>query len=175
MTVATKPSAVSRSVTSWKYTSRSLVSRTRAAATMATRVLPEPPRPVRVTSRLSGSSRCGQDGRPARPPERRGAGHRQLSDGTGHRLVREGGVASRVLAQDRGLEALQRLAGLDTELAGQAGPRVGVHLERLLRPVVPVQRGHQLAPQPFAGGVLADGFSQLGDRLAVPPSASASS
>ena len=100
--------------------------------------------------------------------ECRGAGNWQLSDRAGHRLVREARVASGVLAQDRGLEALQHLAGLDAELAGEAGSRVGVHLERFFGPVVLVQRGHQLAPQPFTGGVLADCLSQLVDRLGVP-------
>ena len=88
-------------------TSRSLVSRSRAAATMATRVLPEPPRPVRVTSRLSGSWRV----RTSRvdqlvPSERRGAGHRQLSDRAGHRLVARGrgsraGSSRRIAASRR--------------------------------------------------------------------------
>ena len=108
--------------------------RTRIAATIADRVLPLPPRPVRVTSRVSGSCRvlgkprpgrrdrtsvCAGSAaarRPAAPPARRDRSRR----------------AGRLVAQDGGLDPLQRLAGLDAELSGEHGPRLGVDLERFL-------------------------------------------
>ena len=94
--------------------------------------------------------------------------HGQARRFAGHRLVRELGVAApRVVLEDRGLDALERLAGLDAELVGQDGARLGVHLEGLLAAVLDVQGRHQLRPQPFAGRVLGGGGAQLLDRLRV--------
>ena len=102
-------------------------------------------------------------------PEGRRARHGQPGRLAGHRLVGEGRVpAAGVVAQDGGLDAPQRLTGLDAELVGQGGARVGVHLEGLLAAVVEVQGRHQLPPQPLADGVLAHGVAQLVDDLALP-------
>jgi hypothetical protein len=99
---------------------------------------------------------------------RRSARHRQPRGRAGHRVVAELGIAGRVLEEDRGLDALEGLAGLDAELVGHHGPRVGVRLECLLAAVLAVQRRHQLAPEPLARGVLAGGGAQLVDGLRRP-------
>ena len=168
-TAATTSSAVSRSVTSWKCTSRPASSRRRVAATVAVRVLPLPPSPVRVTSLVSGSVQALHDAvDQVVATVRRGARHRQPRGRAGHRVVAEVGVASGVLEEDRGLDALEGLARLDAELVGHHGARLGVRLQRLLGAVLAVQRRHQLPPVPLAGRMLAGGGAQLLDRLRRP-------
>ena len=65
----------------------------------------------------------------------RGTGSRAASRGTAW-SARAGSRRPASHAQDRRLEALEGLAGLDAELVGQGGPRVGVHLEGLVAPVL---------------------------------------
>ena len=126
------------------------------AVNVATRDLPLPPMPVRVTRRTSGLLRSaetsptqlvapvrrrGQD-RDPRPPPRL---HPSASPATSPR--------ARVGAQDSRLQLLERLAGLDAELVRQGRPRLGVDRDRLVAPTAAVERAHQQPPEPLAGGV----------------------
>ncbi len=100
--------------------------------------------------RRSGGVRCprGAGGRDGRRPVDRGAGE--------------------VLAEDRGVQGLQLLPGVDAQFAGEpvAGPRV--HGEGVRLPAEPVLRRHHLAREPFAPRVGARLGVQLGHRLQVP-------
>ena len=66
------------------------------------------------------------------------------------------------------MQPLQRLAGVDAELAGEqfADPPVGG--ERVGLPAAPVQRQHELAVQPLPQRVPGHQLLQLGDERVVP-------
>ena len=72
------------------------------------------------------------------------------------------------MGEHRGVSALQGLAGVDAELAGQqvAGPAVGG--QRVGLPAAPVQRQHQLAVQPLPQRMVPDQPVQLGGQRVMP-------
>ena len=71
------------------------------------------------------------------------------------------------MAQDRLLEALQRLTRLQAELLHQLRSRQPVGLERLRLAIGPVEREHQLAAQPLPQRVLADEPLELAHQVGV--------
>ncbi len=170
-TAATTSSAVSRSVTRWKCTSRPVPSRQVAAATVGD---------ARLAAAAETDQRDEAGVRVVQAPhdgvdqvvatEGRRPRDRQPSGFARHGLVRQGGVAAaRVTLEDRGLDPLERLARLDAQLVGHHRPRLGVHLEGLLAAVLDVEGRHQLSPEPLPGGVLGGGGAELLDGLGRPP------
>jgi hypothetical protein len=75
------------------------------------------------------------------------------------------GIEGRVLAEDRLLELAKSPGGLNSELVDQVTASVPVRLERLGLPVGPVERQHQLRPEPLAQGMLARERVELGHEL----------
>ena len=71
------------------------------------------------------------------------------------------------LAQDRAVERLQLGAGLDPELLDERPARVVIRRERLRLAAAPVEREHQLAPEPLAQGLGTDEHLDLRDELGV--------
>ena len=78
------------------------------------------------------------------------------------RLRERGEIQPRILGEDRALELAQPLARLDPQLVGQRAAGVAVGLQRVGLPVGPVEREHELRPQPLTVGV-------LGDQALEPP------
>ena len=76
-------------------------------------------------------------------------------------------VQRRVLHEDRPLELLQLDARLEPELVVEQRPRPPVHLEALRLPAAPVEREHQLRPEPLAERVLGGERLELGDEREV--------
>ena len=76
-------------------------------------------------------------------------------------------VERRVLGEHGGVQAPQRLPGIDAELAGEqvADPPVGG--QRVGLPPAPVQRQHELAVQPLPQGVPGGQLLQLGAERVV--------
>ena len=72
------------------------------------------------------------------------------------------------MGEHGGVQAAQRLAGVDAELAGEqvAGPAVGG--QRVGLAPATVQREHQLAVQPFSQRMVAHQSIQLGGERMVP-------
>ena len=70
-----------------------------------------------------------------------------------------------LMAQDRLLEALQLLAGLEAEVVVEEPAGASVRGERVGLAFRPIQREHQLPPQPFPVRVVADQRFQLVDQL----------
>ena len=109
-------------------------------------------------------------GRPARRFRRRGTiqdvGVGAVSFGRGGTVTVP--VQRRVLCEHRCVQAPQRLAGVDAELAGEqvADPPVGG--QRVGLPAAPVQRQHQLAVQPLPHRMLGGQLLQLGGQRVVP-------
>ena len=85
-------------------------------------------------------------------------------DLTGRRAIER-----RILPEDRPLELLKRRARLDPELVDEGTAGVLVSVQGLRLPVGPVQRRHQLAPEPLAEGVLGDVGLELRDEFVVAP------
>ena len=77
-------------------------------------------------------------------------------------------VQCRVVGEHGGVQALQRLAGIDAELPGEqvADPPVGG--QRVGLPAAPVQRQHELAVQPLPQRMPGDQLLQLGGQRVVP-------
>ena len=73
-----------------------------------------------------------------------------------------------VVGEDGGVQALQRLSGLDPELVGEqvADPPVGGQRVGLLP--APVQRQDELAVQPFPQRMVGDQLFQFGGERVVP-------
>ncbi len=72
-----------------------------------------------------------------------------------------------LMTQDRLLEALQLLAGLEAELLVEDPACASVRGERIGLAFRPIQGEHQLPPQPFAVRVLADQAFQLIDQRGI--------
>ena len=72
------------------------------------------------------------------------------------------------MAQDRALEFLQRRARFDAELPDEQPAAVPVARERVRLPAAPVEREHQLPPQPLAEGLRLDEGLEIGDEPLVP-------
>ena len=122
---------------------------------------PGAPGRVRLAAwRGSPGRRCGRRG------HRRGAGVRGVA--VGRDLAVTVPVQRRVLGQHGGVQASQRLAGVDAELAGQqvADPPVGG--QRVGLPPAPVQRQHQLAVQPLPHRMPGGQLLQLGGQRVMP-------
>ena len=106
----------------------------------------------------------------ARRSRRRGRGRdgnaRAVAVGRG--LTAIAPVERRVVGEDRCVQALQRLAGVDAEFAGEqfADPLVGG--ERVGLPAAAVQRQHELAVQPLPQRMPGGQLLQLGDERVVP-------
>ena len=73
----------------------------------------------------------------------------------------------RVVAEDRLLQPLQRLARIDAEVVDERPPRLGVCVERLGLPVGAVEGEHLLRAEPFAQRVLTHEQIQLAEGLFV--------
>ena len=86
-----------------------------------------------------------------------------------------GRVERWILHKDRLLEALQSLARVEAELVAQRRARFLHHGERVRLATGAVQGEHQQLAQPLAQRVVADERLQLGDRLAVRPTARSAS
>ena len=71
-------------------------------------------------------------------------------------LLDRGEIEPRILRQDRALELAQPLARLDPQVVGQRAACVAVGLQRVGLAVAPVQREHELRPEPLPIGVLGD-------------------
>ena len=93
---------------------------------------------------------------PTRRARRRGARRRRLR---GER---------RVLLQDPALELTQTLRGLDAELVVELLPERLVRVERLGLAARPVERQHQLLPQPLPQGVARGERVELGNEHRMP-------
>ena len=74
----------------------------------------------------------------------------------------------RVLLQDPALELTQMLRGLDAELVGELLPERLVRVERLGLAARPVERQHQLLPQPLPQGVARGERVELGNEHRMP-------
>ena len=116
----------------------------RPASSSASRVLPAPPTPVRVTSRERAQQRS----------ELRQLG--LAADEAGHRSGQVVPLDRRfrgrdLVAEDRLLEALELLARLEPDLLVQDRSRARVCGERVGLAVGAVEREHQLAPEGFPG------------------------
>ncbi len=110
-------------------------------------------REQRVDARLV---RDGDENRPLR----------DLADTGGCRRFE---IQRRVLPKDRLLQLLERRARIDPELVDEGPARVLVGVQGLRLPARPVQRRHQIPPQPFAERVLGDQRLQLPDQLVMAP------
>src|SRR5207244_2184623 len=84
------------------------------------------------------------------------------SRGSGRKL--EEGVVN----EDRLLQALQLLTGLESELFGEESSPAPIRRKGLRLPAAAVERKHQLGPQLLPQGVLRDKPLQLCDQLRVP-------
>ena len=91
---------------------------------------------------------------------------RDLPDTSGCRRF---DVQRRVLLKDRPLQLLERRARIDPELVDEGLARVLVGVQRLCLPAGPVQRRHQIPPEPLAERVLGDQCLELSDQLVVAP------
>ena len=78
-----------------------------------------------------------------------------------------GRVKPSILAQDRGLETLQRRRRLDPELVEQGTAAGAIGVERLALAARPVEGEHQLAPETLAVRVLRDQRANLRDQTVV--------
>ena len=137
-----------------------------AAAASASVVLPVPPGPVSVTSRVS-----------SRPSERRHRRQLELArptstgSGTGPavgsahaRRGREGGI----VLEDPALEGAELRRRLEPELVERRA-RVAVGVERVCLPAGAVQGEHQLAAEPLAMRMRGDERLELAHEGGVPP------
>ena len=116
------------------------------AASMASRVFPTPPTPVRLTRRCPREERAMSASSASRPTKLvSGAG--RLCRSSGGRCA---GTSWRRIAPS---SALQLLAGLDPELLVQRRPGPVVRGERVGLAVRAIQRQHQVLPQPLADRV----------------------
>ncbi len=73
----------------------------------------------------------------------------------------------RVVSQHGRLQALQLGSGFQPELLGQRDAPVLVDPQRVRLSPGPIQRHHQLGPQPLAQGMLGDQGVEFGDELCV--------
>ena len=78
-----------------------------------------------------------------------------------------GPLERRVLDEDRPLELLELDARLQSELVDEERASAAVDLESFRLPARPIQRKHQLRPEPLAVGVLLDERLELGDERRV--------
>ena len=145
------------------------------------------PHPVRVADRQPPGQLHGQAGlaRPTRPghgdqpllldqlgrlakllgpPDQAGQPLGQVVAGL---LAGGGRLQGRVLDQDGLLQPLQPRRRIDPQLLGQHRPGRLVHLQGVGLPPRPVQRQHQLAPQPLPGRMLGHQPLQLPDQPGV--------
>jgi hypothetical protein len=74
----------------------------------------------------------------------------------------------RLVAEDRGVQALEQRARLDAELLHEHGAARAVDLERLGLAARAVEREHQLAAKPLPQRMLPDERLELADELGVP-------
>src|SRR5581483_4680770 len=70
-----------------------------------------------------------------------------------------------VVREDRVLDPPELRAGLEAELVDVDPPGRPVRLERVCLPAAPVEREHQLAPEPLAERAFVDRVLELGDDL----------
>ena len=112
-----------------------------------------------------GGSRHGPRRHEDRPLRGRGARCRS----GGRRVVTAGRrrLEERILAQDCLLELLERWARVDPELLDEYAPGLLVRLQRLGLTPGPVERQHQLAPQPLPQRVLGHKRLHLADEIRV--------
>ena len=97
------------------------------------------------------------------------AGAAGVGGATGCRRRGHGGeLECRVLSEDRALESLERLAGVEAELVDEGGSRVLVRAERVGLAAGAVEREHQQPADVLAERMLAREHLQLGDGLRVP-------
>ena len=80
------------------------------------------------------------------------------------RRIGVGRLQPDLLPEDRRVQLLQLAARLDAELLDEHAACVLVGIERLGLPARPVQREHQLAPEPLAQRVLFDESLELPDE-----------
>jgi hypothetical protein len=90
-------------------------------------------------------------------------GHRRRPGAAGRQVQRP------VPVQDRPLQVLQLLPGLDAELLDQQRAGAAADVERLGLAAGPVQRQHQEAVQPLPQRELVDQGGQFAADLLVPP------
>ena len=74
-----------------------------------------------------------------------------------------------LLAEDRAIEGLQLRPWLDPELLDERSARIVIGRERLGLAAAPVEREHQLTPEPLAQRLRADERLDLRDELGVRP------
>ena len=133
---------------STKYGPNSYRPAVRAASSTARRVLPIPPVPVSVTSRLSAHSAI-ERGELALAADDRAQRGRQVRP-TQARRGRAALQQLEVVGQDRPLQVAQRRTGLDSELGGEQQPSAAVGGEGVGGSSRLVEGEHQLAPRPLA-------------------------
>ena len=137
-----------------------------AVASIARRVLPVPPAPVRVRRRTSARLSSARISRSSRlRPTKEVDRARRLGAGPVSGARRHD-VQLRILSEDRPLEAPQRRPRLDPERLHQRLPRRPVGRQRLRLPARAVEREHQLAAQALRQRVLGDQELELADELA---------
>ena len=73
----------------------------------------------------------------------------------------------RVIGEDLRFQRLRRRGEAETELVAEHRSQLGAPAQRLGLPAEPVERQHQLAPEPLPKGVGGDERFQLGDRPAL--------
>ena len=103
----------------------------------------------------------------ARRRRRRAGRGRAAAERRRRRRVGDGELERRVVAEDRLLELLQRLARVEAELVDERGARVLVGGERVGLAAGAVEREHQQAAQALAQRVLAHERLELGHGLGV--------
>ena len=149
------------------------------------RARPRPPTLATISSRPGSPAASGfaTVSSPSVPSSALGAtstaraGSGAAATGAGAAALR-GGRRQRqlgVLAQDRRLELLQRLARLEPEPVRQLAPRTLIGVERIGLAVAPVEREHQLVPEALAERVCATSVSSSATSSACRPSARSAS
>ena len=151
-----------------KYAASAKSASTSRATSIASRVFPTPPGPVRVSSRTAPSR-----SRPAATS----ISPRGRSSGSAGR-AREGAVGARgglrplergTMGQDPLLQTLQRRAGLEAELVDEAAPALPVGVKRVGLATAAIQSDHQLGVEALAPRMLSRELLKLADQLRVAP------
>ena len=141
-------------------------SRSSRAASRASRVLPVPPGPVRVTRRTSGrraASAVTAASSSSRPIERRRRRRQVTADVAAAPANASSAV---VLAQDRRMELVQRARRARSRARRRARSGSPVGLERIRLPARAVEREHRAGRRkPLAVRVLGDERLELGHEL----------
>ena len=123
-----------------------------------------------LARRLGGGQRLGQPRQRLDPAQRlrheQQRARRQAGVGAWRRrLPRE--VERRILAQDRLLELLELLAGLEPELVREYALGLAIRAERFCLTPRAIEREHQLAAQALPERMLGDERAQLADQVRV--------